>query len=165
MLQQGRCIEAVERFQRAIQLKPTYVKAHRNLMVTLMQMGKVREAITAGNQADRQIPDQPKILSLLAWLLASHEPSDGGDPLRAVELAERAVRLTHGQDVVCVETLAAAYASAGRFEQATATAQEALRLAQAAGQTPLVARVEKQLQLYRNRTPYRKAPVTPSLVR
>ena len=73
----------------------------------------------------------------LAWLLATREPAQGGDPVRAVTLAEQAYKLTDSKLFSYLDTLAAAHAAAGRFPEAIATAQKAMALASAAGQTSL----------------------------
>ena len=155
----GRLDEAADHFRQAVRLKPDYVRAHFNLVIVLAQMGRVREAIETGSQVDKSLLDQWQVKAQVAWLLATREPSEGGNPNRALELAERAVMLTSRREVVCLETLAAAYASAGRFEEAMAVGVEAGRLAQSTGQKALLGRIEKQLQEYRNRKPYREPQV------
>jgi hypothetical protein len=55
-----------------------------------------------------------------------------------------------------LDVLAAAHAAAGEFDQAVATATEALRLATAAGADELAAAVAERLALYRDRRPYRE---------
>jgi tetratricopeptide (TPR) repeat protein len=93
----------------------------------------------------------------LAWLLATLEPTEGGDPVRAVTLAERACKLTDHRVAACLDTLAVAYAAAGRFQDAVATAGKAIDLARSAGQTQLVSEFQSRLQLYRNGKAYRQA--------
>ena len=50
-------------------------------------------------------------------------------------MAEWAVTLSHGHEPVPLDTLAAAYAQAGRFADATKTAQKALGLARATAES------------------------------
>ncbi len=50
-----------------------------------------------------------------------------------------------------LDTLAIAYGAAGRSKEAVTTAQRALRLAQANGQTQLVAGIKQRLASYRRR--------------
>jgi spermidine synthase len=52
------------------------------------------------------------------------------------------------------DTLAAAYAATGRFNDAITTAQKAIELAKAAGQSQLVEEAELHLKLYRSGQPY-----------
>jgi hypothetical protein len=56
-----------------------------------------------------------------------------------------------------VGTLAAAYAEAGRFDDAIATAQKACALATAAGEQDLLEKNQKLLALYRAHQPYHEA--------
>ena len=90
----------------------------------------------------------------LAWLMATQESSAGGTPKEAVEAAERACDLTGRRDALCLDTLSAAYASAGRFDEAAATAKVAWQLAQSAGDSSLAEEIHIRLQLYRDRKPY-----------
>ena len=77
-------------------------------------------------------------------------PADGGDPVRAVTLAERACKLTNNQVAGYLDTLATAYAAAGRFDDAITTAGKAIDLARSAGQPQVVKEIQSRLQLYRN---------------
>jgi len=77
--------------------------------------------------------------------------------MQAVSLAERACQLTGDRVAPYLDTLAAAYAAAGRFKDAVATAQKAIELAKSAGQTQVVSEIEPRLQLYRNGQAYRRA--------
>ena len=120
----------------------------------MQQAGKVQEAIEQYAQALRINPDDPKVQNTLAWLLATH--TDVGDPARAVTLAERACKLTNNQVATCLDTLAAAYATAGRFDDAIASAQTAIELARAHGQTELMSKVQSRLDLYRGGHAYRQ---------
>jgi hypothetical protein len=71
-----------------------------------------------------------------------------------VTLAERACQLTGNRQPFLLGTLAAAYAEAGRFPDAVATAQRAIDLATAAGQPDIAARNRELLELYRAGQPY-----------
>ena len=155
LLALGRLPEAIRQYELALHLKADFPEAQYNLTLALAQAGKIGEAIRHGAEAVRLAPNQPQYMPFVAWLMATHEPADGGDPKRAVELAERACTLTGRRDVISLDTLAAAYASAGRFDEATATAQEAWQSAQSADQSDLAEEIHMRLQLYRDRKPYR----------
>jgi hypothetical protein len=60
-----------------------------------------------------------------------------------------------------LDTLAAAYAAAGRFEEAAATAERALVAARRDGDHQFVAEIRARLEFYREDQPYRR----PSLAR
>lgn len=69
-------------------------------------------------------------------------------------LAERAAKLTKYQDASILDTLAAAYAAAGQFEQAVRAAQTGLDLASRIKADELVSRIRSRLELYRQAKPY-----------
>jgi tetratricopeptide (TPR) repeat protein len=150
--------EAIEKFRHSLRLNPDLAESHYNLAVALALVGQVREAIDQASQAVRLQPNQAQSVRYLAWLMATHGVSEGGDPKQAVELAERACSMTGRQDLVCLDTLAAAYASAGRFDEAIATAKAAWQMAQAAGQGAQAEDLHIRLQTYRDRKPYRLPP-------
>jgi len=85
----------------------------------------------------------------LAWLLATRQCGPSGDPTKAVSLAERACELTENRTANCLGTLAAAYAAAGRFPEAVATAEKAIQVATSTGQAPLAKQIGDCLELYR----------------
>ena len=94
-------------------------------------------------------PDQPAVLNCLAWLKAASKNPQLHDPQEAIRLAKRACELTQSQNPVMLDTLAAAYAATGRFDEAVETAEKALKLAQEANQQQLTERIEKRLELYK----------------
>jgi len=55
-----------------------------------------------------------------------------------------------------LDTLAAAYAEAGRFAEAIQTAEEAVRLAAEAGNGTLARQIRSHLELYKDGKPYRE---------
>ena len=74
----------------------------------------------------------------------------------AVALAERAVRLTGGQDASILDGLAAAYAEAGRFAEAVETGDRAQRLAEQQGKQDFAAEIKARVRLYEGKTAYRE---------
>ena len=122
----------------------------------MTRLGRLPEAVGHYEEALRSKPDYAEAENNLAWLLATLAPADGGDPARAVALAERACKLTNNRVAGCLDTLAVAYAAVGRFNDATAAAQKAIGLARSAGQTRMASEIETRLELYRARRPYRE---------
>jgi Flp pilus assembly protein TadD len=74
----------------------------------------------------------------------------------AVRLAERACELTKRQQAFLIGTLAAAYAEAGRFGDAVRAAEQAIAMAEAAGDTEVAKRNRELLELYRSGKPFRQ---------
>jgi tetratricopeptide (TPR) repeat protein len=153
--QAGRIPEAMEHLQQALRIKPDYAEAHYNLGIALGLAGRIPEAIEHFEHALRIKPDYAEAETNLAWLLATLAPADGGDPVRAVTLAEWACELTNNRVAAYLDTLAAAYAAAGRFNDAVATAGKAIELARSAGQLQVVSEIETRLELYRAGRAYR----------
>ena len=99
-------------------------------------------------------------LNNLAWLLATAPDASVRNGPEAVRHAEEACRLTRYCATRPVGTLAAAYAEAGRFPEAIATAQKAC--ARAANNNPaLLERNRQLLELYRKGQPYHEPPPAP----
>ena len=82
-------------------------------------------------------PDRVEALNNLAWFLATSLSEDERNGNEAIQLATRACELSHNYPV-CVSTLAAAYAEAGQYDKALASAEMACSLAeQSTDQRPL----------------------------
>jgi tetratricopeptide (TPR) repeat protein len=146
---EGRTQDAIGQWQQALRLNPELVDAHNNLAYALAQTGRTREALVHYDQALRIKPDDAQTLTRAASLLATAEPPNGGDPGRAVALAERACQLTGYRDAGYLDTLAISYAAADRFDEALKTGRNALQLARSAGQAGLAREIEARLQHYR----------------
>jgi Flp pilus assembly protein TadD len=164
LIQAGRFQDAIGYCERAMRVTPRDSRAYNNLGFALVQLGKGPQAIERFEQALQIDPNDPKArLNLgmaannLAWQLATHGPAEGGDPVRAVTLAERACSLTTNSAFAYLDTLAAAYASAGRFDNAVTTAQKAIELARAAGQQQAANEIAARLELYRHGRAYRES--------
>jgi hypothetical protein len=103
----------------------------------------------------------PETLNNLAWRLASSPDPKVRDGTQAVQLAQRACDLTHYQKTIYLGTLAAAYAEAGRFDDAMVSAQKACDLAAQSGEQGLLQKNQELLQLYRAHKPYHE-PASPN---
>lgn len=94
-------------------------------------------------------------LNGLAWLLATAPEVTPDQASEALALSREAVRLTARRDASFLDTLAAACATAGEFEEAVSVAEEARRLAAAEGNTRLALALAERINLYRNNERYR----------
>ena len=154
LMQSGRMPEAIEHLQQALRLKPDDAGAHSKLGAALIVTGKAHDGRRQLEEALRINPDLAEAQNDLAWMLATLPPAEGGDPVRAVSLAQRACELSGNRAPGNLDTLAIAYAAAGRFDAAVATAQKAINLARSAGEAQLVKEIEARLELYRSGRAY-----------
>ena len=91
-------------------------------------------------------------LKAAAWLLATSDDSKVRDGSAAVAFAEKADDATKHKDPLILDTLAAAYAEASRFEKAVATEKQAIAASKEDRQR---SEFQARLRLYENKTPYR----------
>lgn len=152
---------AIARYNRALEIKPDSAEAHNGLGIVLVSSGQPKEALEHFQEAARLKPDWVPALNAAAWLMATHSDAAIGSADEAVRLAERAADLSELKNAGVLDTLAAAYASAGQFDKAVATAQKAATLASANGDEALAAEVSQRLTLYRQARSYRE-PVSSS---
>ena len=96
--------------------------------LTAKRVGR-REQLAILEQGAAACDAEPKLQNDLAYVLATAVDPELRDAARAVALAEQAVAEL-GDNPLVLDTVAAAYASDGRMEEAVATARRALSLAE-----------------------------------
>lgn len=155
LLETGRPDESVRHLLRALEINPNFADAHYNLGNTFMETGQANDAIAHFNRAVEINPNDVQALNNMAWMLATWPEAEIRDGTRAIELAERANSLTHGESPVVSATLAASYAEAGRPADAVKTAQHALQLATAQGNAARADSILAQIELYQSGAAFR----------
>jgi tetratricopeptide (TPR) repeat protein len=138
---------AAEQFAECLRLNPNETRSHYRWAVALSQEHRVKDAIIHYHEALRLTPDFPDAMNELARLLACASEAEVREGAEAVRLAEKACAMTNHQQADMLTTLAAAYAEAGRFEDAIATAQRARDLAASRGENALAAKAGELLAL------------------
>ena len=154
---QGQIDEAIVHYRKALEIKPDSASAHYNFGVTLDNCGLVIEAITHYRKALEIRPDYADACNNLAWILSSSSDASLRNGVNAVELAERAVKLSNNQRPEFLDTLAAAYAETGQFSQAVQTAHRAQDLATQQNKQALTQSIQAKIRLYETKTPFREA--------
>jgi len=154
----GRNPEAFQALQEGIERQPAVTQFYTALAVGWLGRGDFAKAVQIYEAGLQASPDSVELLNNSAWLLATHPQARRADADQAVSLAERASTLTAGEIPFVLGTCAAAYAAAERFADAITTAERAIELARATGQTELANRNAELLQLYRAGKPYRETP-------
>ncbi|HZT81044.1 MAG TPA: tetratricopeptide repeat protein [Gemmataceae bacterium] len=155
LLLRGQTAEAADHLRRAVALRPDYAPSRFYLAFTLYELGQADEAEAEYREAKRLQPDWPEAARRRAWRLATDPNAGAAHANRAVLLARAAS--WHGDpEPAELDVLAAAYAAAGRFDDARAAACRALRVASAAGDNHLARAIKERLHLYQSGRPYRQ---------
>jgi tetratricopeptide (TPR) repeat protein len=151
LAQLGRLDEAIAHFQKALELKPDSAGTRQNLELALSQRNGRPTTLDQRRELLRQHPNDIALLNNIAWTLATSPDAE------AVELAERALKLSGDGEPAILDTLAAAYAESGRFPDAVRTAQQALTLATRQNKAALADALRARIRLYQAGLPYHAA--------
>jgi len=125
--------QAAARWRKVIASSGGHAASYFELAQLESDAGRFDEAIADYQRASEANPQWIDPLNHLAWLRATHPEAQFRRGDQAVELAERMIELAGRERGDLLDTLAAAYAEAGRFAEAVETAQAAIERARAAG--------------------------------
>jgi HemY protein len=126
--------EAIELLKRIVPTRPTAVRVRTLLARVYKNLGEQVQAIATLRDAMAVSPYNALLANALAEGLATSAAATPESGREAVQWAQRAVDLAMPEKRgEYLGTLAAAYARAGDFGQATATAEQALRMAKDSG--------------------------------
>lgn len=146
---------AIEQYRRALELDPENMPAHLGIANLLVRVGRWDEAVQHYRIAVTVFPAFTDGLNNLAWILATHPDAKvrNGEEARFLAIASCARR--GWNDATTLDTLAAAHAECGDFDLAVQHAEKALAAGRRQNAKVLVARIERRLELYRQRKPFR----------
>jgi spermidine synthase len=157
----GKTNDALQYFKEALQSDPLNADANYDLALFLSKLGRTKEAIRHYSETLRLKPYYLDASNNLAWIYSAHGDPKFRNGEKAVKLAERICDISGRSDPALLDTLAAAYAETGRFEEARQTAREAADLAQSKGFELLATDINGRIRLYQSNRPFReKPPVT-----
>ena len=148
LAQKGRLEQAITHLERAMQLAPDFVEGYYYLGAIYATSGRLKDANAQWRHLLELQPGHVLALNSLARLLATAPDAALRNGAEAVGLAERAARLSGGREPVLLDTLAAAYAEAGRFPDAARTERQALDLAGQTQNPQMMERLKSRLSLY-----------------
>ncbi|MGA2324642.1 MAG: tetratricopeptide repeat protein [Sedimentisphaerales bacterium] len=155
LLAAGKNIEAIKYLNEALRISSNDAGLYEKLGNAYAQSGRYEQAIQNWTKTAELKPDSANVLNNLAWLLATVNNTFVQDANKAIELAHHACELTDYNEPSYMDTLAVAYAAAGRFEDAVMTAQQAVDTAKSSGQEKLASEIQNRLELYQAGRPYR----------
>jgi tetratricopeptide (TPR) repeat protein len=152
---EGRAAEALPHFERALELNPFYTDAFEEIAESYVATNQPAKAVKYFLKTLDLRPDDVALLNRTAWILATSIDPAARDSRHAIVLAEHAVKLTDRRDASSLDTLAASYAEAGRFDEAITAGTAALALARARGGLAFPEELMQRLALYRAHKPVR----------
>ncbi len=144
--------KTIEIFSEILRKDPGNWAALRGRGDTYLGTGKHAEAIADYEKALKLRPDDSGILNNFAWVLATSPVEKLRSGKRAVELAERACKVTDYKQAHILSTLGAAYAETGDFETAKKWSQKAIEL----GRDDQKEALKKEMESYKAKKPFRE---------
>jgi tetratricopeptide (TPR) repeat protein len=154
---QSKYEDAIKDYTKAIELFGKYGSAYANRGFALRQLGRYEEAIADFEKALSYDPLSHEIANDYAWLLATCSDAKFLNPAKAIELADMACQATNREEGTYLDTLAAAQASAEKFDDAVKTGEAALELLKNDNQA---VDVHNRVELYRNKKPFVEEPAS-----
>jgi len=158
LVQQGKLPEALEQFREAARIRPSFAKAHQNLALALERLGRTDEAVREYRETLRWTVEAQDVALRLAWILATDPDAGVRNGAEAVRLASAANAATGEKDARAWDVLAAAFAEAGRFDEAVRAAERALDLAGTSATAEAREGAKARLALYRDGQALRSRP-------
>ena len=151
LLAAGQVDQGILSLERALVCDPDCLPALRTLSEALRFRGRQAQAVEMLRRGLELAPEDPTLLSSLAWMLSTSATSSLRRPEEALQLARRACARQPGS-AQHLDVLAAAQAAGGNTQAAILSAQEALSLA-TGPQAGLQPRIQAHLALYRQGKP------------
>ncbi len=158
LMQRGQLVQAVEQWKLGLDAQPDLIDLHVNLALASIMQRRYRDAEQHFRNALKYEPNRLPVLSNLAWLLATCPDPAVRNAAQAVELSEKALKLSGGNDARLLDILGAAYAEAGRFPEAVDAARRAAALAAEHNDRPLATDLSSRVALYQSHKAYREQP-------
>jgi tetratricopeptide (TPR) repeat protein len=149
----ARPADALPEFQAVLHASPGHPRAALGAATSLRSLARHEEAVTVLHASLERNPEDVRLLNLLALTLATSSDARVRNGSEAVRLAERAV--ARSGDPELRATLAAAYAEAGRYDEALTASRRAEAEAAAAGNTRGAAEYRRRAELYARGEPLR----------
>ena len=144
---------AITDYSKAIEVAPDYARAYYHRGQAYTFKGTYDRAIADFKKTIQLLPKYGNVYADLAWVRAAAPDPVFRNGKRALELAERAVKLF--RDANSLESLAAAYAELSRFEDAIRTQLQAITVLKNYASERSMAVSEKRLERYQAHKPWR----------
>lgn len=154
----GELDSAVADATESIRLRPDSPDAYCYRASALHQTAEYAAALADARHVLESEPTEPSMLNLVAWIGATCPLAEFRNGNEAVALAQRACELTGFRDGHFLDTLAAAHAEVGNFDEAIRIEAEARRV----GPAEFHEECDRRTALYRERQSLRDTRPTPT---
>jgi len=155
LLRVGRFAEAHDQIERALAVHHGGVaELHAGMAFASSQLGDSARAVRHGREALHLDPTLDSAANNLAWILATSPDPGVRNPEESIQIMGRLLSEADRPDPANLDTLAAAYAMAGRFPDAIDTAERAVTLARETQQPDKAERIAVRLEYYREGKPW-----------
>ena len=153
-VRQGKLEEAIGDYNSALQLEPNRTEVYTSRADAFLRQKKYRQAVSDLQTAIQMNTKKPeRALNSLAWLRATCLEPGIRDGKEAVKLAIKACELSEWKDWGIIDTLAAAYAEIGDFDQAIKYEKQVVEMIKpSTGRRKL----QQRVALYERHKPYRE---------
>ncbi len=152
--QNGQQQEAITSLQKTLNTNEQFQPAYTLLAQIFSTEGKRKEAIELLQNGMKNLPDSPVICNSLAWLLATSPEAELRNPGKAVELAQYSCESANNQNPNYLDTLAAAQAAAGNFDEAVKSVSLAIEVSKNQLPDSDLAPYQARLKLFQERKIY-----------
>lgn len=149
---EGESDKALADYNEAIALSPDSAAAYVNRGTLLLEEGSSNKALSDYNEAIRIDPELAAAYSGRAWIMATCPVASFRNGAKAIEDATKANELSNWKEADQLDTLAAAYAEDGNFDEAVNYQKKAIELAT---DKDLAKHFLARRSLYQARKPYR----------
>jgi tetratricopeptide (TPR) repeat protein len=160
LLEKGQVADALIHYQKLLELQPDNMEVHNIVGTVLIQQRRIRDGVEEWQKVLAVQPDNGNAMSNLAWVFATSPDDSLRDGVKAVQLAQEALRISGRRIPLLFRTLAAAYAETGEFSKAIQTAREGTELANSQGNSGLATELQDNIARYQEQRPLRDPSLT-----
>jgi len=154
MVRVGRQDEARTHFEVALAQNPKNALSHFGFAAFLESAQEVKDAVLLYRKGLSLQPGNHLAKNNLAWILSTAYDEEIRDPKAGLALARELNKATGDKVVNILDTLGAAEAAAGNYEEAVSISLRTIRKAQADGDQQMLEDLNKRLKIYQSKQPY-----------
>lgn len=139
---------ALHHLSQAVRFAPKQSEPYKLMARIYLDRGNVRDAIATLRRARELKPEDHRLKRELAWVLATSPGLTDSERSEAIRLARAANEASVGASPTALDTLAAALAASGEFEEAIRTVRRAIELSEQSGNQSQAHTYRERLELY-----------------